>query len=116
MRIENYTRKQATRRAKTIKNKGGFYREKILIMKKNTKKIIILCVVLVVLVALFVPFRSAILSDGGTIVYSAPLLKIVKWVHIEDHSKPKYYTTSVYFFPNNLKNIDQLKKEYYFGK
>lgn len=79
------------------------------------KKILISCGILIVLIMLLVPFKHDILSDGGTRIYSAPLLKVVQWIHWDalDVNSTCSYVTSVYFFPENLKNINDLKKEHW---
>ena len=74
------------------------------------KKIFISCGILIILVVLLVPFKHDILSDGGTRIYSAPLLKVVQWLHWDaldaDPDSTRLYITSIYFFPENLKNIN----------
>lgn len=79
------------------------------------KKIFISCGILIILIVLFVPFKYDTLQDGGTRIYSAPLLKIVEWTHWDmlDVDSSKFYVTSIYFFPKNLKNINDLKKEHW---
>jgi hypothetical protein len=59
-----------------------------------------------------VPFKYDTLNDGGTHVFSAPLLKIVKWYHWGDLNdiKGAYYETKIYFFPSNLKDINTFKR------
>ena len=78
------------------------------------RKLIIMSIVITILIILFVPFKYDTLEDGGTRVFSAPLLKVVKWYHwgdLNDNNKGEYYETKIYFFPSNLKDIDTLKKE-----
>lgn len=70
------------------------------------KKIIIISVVAVLLIAMFVPYSVQYYDDGGTKEYSALALKVVKWKKLldddfgdEEFSETKYYEkTSVYFF------------------
>lgn len=78
------------------------------------RKLIIIGVAVTILIILFVPFKYGTLDDGGTQVFSAPLLKIVKWYHwgdLSDNNNGAYYETKIYFFPNNLKDINTLKEE-----
>jgi len=86
------------------------------------KKIFLISGILIILIVLLVPFKRDTLEDGGTKIYSAPLLKVVQWYHsglsvdYEDgtwHETEPYYSTSIYFFPRNLKNINDLAKEYW---
>ena len=79
------------------------------------KKIFISCGILLILIVLLVPFKYDTLSDGGTRIYSAPLLKIVQWVDMDmvRDDSPRNYITSIYFFPENLKDIGELKKEHF---
>jgi len=79
------------------------------------KKPIIISVILIIIICviLLVPFKSSRLNDGGTIIYSAPLIKIVKWYYWSNNYADSYYSTAVYFFPNNLKNINELRKEHF---
>lgn len=82
------------------------------------KKIIIISVVAVLLIALFVPYSVQYYDDGGTKEYSALALKVVKWKKIldddfgdEEFRETKYYEkTSVYFFPYSTKDLSELWK------
>ncbi len=82
------------------------------------KKIIIISVVAVLLIALFVPYSVQYYDDGGTKEYSALALKVVKWKKIlyddfgdEEFPETKYYEkTSVYFFPYSTKDLSELWK------
>ena len=77
---------------------------------------------MIILIILLVPFKRDTVEDGGTKIYSAPLLKVVQWYNSKlsidyedgawDEIEPDY-STSIYFFPNNLKSINELAKEYY---
>ena len=71
-------------------------------MKK--KKIII---ALVILIVLFCPVPSQIHLDGGTPSYTALTYKVVKWNRFIDVNN-RYHKTSVYWFPDNFKTIDEL--------
>lgn len=82
------------------------------------KKIIIpIIIVISLLVVLFIPIPLGSYNDGGTFAYSALTYKIVKWnrmvpVYNEDGVPMErvdlYTNTSVYWFPNNYKSIDEL--------
>ena len=61
------------------------------------KKIIIISVVAVLLIAMFVPYSVQYYDDGGTKEYSALALKVVKWKKLldddfgdEEFSETKY--------------------------
>lgn len=74
------------------------------------KKIIFVLVIIVVIAAvLFVPIPAGAMKDGGSRVYSALTYKIIKWNRIlSEHEF--YKKTRVYWFPNNLKSVDELWK------
>lgn len=73
------------------------------------KKVIIIVTVILALVLFFpVPFTSY--DDGGTREFKALTYKIVKWNRMQADDLI-YNTTRIYFFPNNLKSIDELWKE-----
>ena len=74
--------------------------------KKLSKKIWIPMVILVLLAVLFVPVPSGVYKDGGTRAYTALTYKVVKWRRLVGIGR--YENTSVYFFPNNFKSIDDL--------
>ena len=75
-------------------------------MKKKTKIIVIIVILLLIL---FVPVPQGTLEDGGSKVYAALTYKVVDWVYInEDNSRG--YDTSVYWFPDNFKNINELRE------
>lgn len=84
-------------------------------MKK--KKIIIISVILILLV-LFLPIPKGTYKDGGTRDYCALTYRIVVWNTFtedfdEEVSKAEmkiYHNTSVYWFPDNFKSIDELWK------
>ena len=81
------------------------------------KKIIIpVIIVIVLLLVLFLPIPQGSYDDGGTREYTALTYKIVKWnklvtVYNEDGDMERidtYTNTSVYWFPDNYKSIDEL--------
>ena len=82
-------------------------------MKK--KKIAIAIIVLILLI-LFVPIPWGTLKEGGTRDYCALTYRIVVWNRLteqinEDGSTgemQKYQKTSVFWFPDNFKSIDEL--------
>lgn len=83
----------------------------------SMKKTIIVVSATVILLALilFVPIPTGKYDDGGTSEYSALTYKIVKWnrffitVDEQENSKAdKYQNTSVYWFPDNQKDLDEL--------
>ncbi|SFC64201.1 hypothetical protein [Ruminococcus albus] len=70
------------------------------------KKKIIAAVITLVLLILFVPIPLSPLKDGGTRQYAALTYKVVKWQRLV--GEERYIKTSVYFFPDNFKDIDEL--------
>ena len=77
------------------------------------KKITIIAAVCLVAVILFTPVSMGTLEDGGTRDYRALTYRIIKWNRpngiSEDGTHLEYYQkTGVYFFPYNLKDIDEL--------
>lgn len=73
-------------------------------MKKRI--LIAIVVAIVTLAVLFVPKPGNIYKDGGSREYSALTYKIVKWNRLSEDGN--YSNTRVYFFPENLKSIDEL--------
>lgn len=82
------------------------------------KKIIIPVVVVIALaLVLFLPIPQGMYKDGGTREYAALTYKIVKWNKIVDEVDENgqavyniniYKNTSVFWFPDNYKSIDEL--------
>ena len=71
----------------------------------NKKRIII--IVIIVLALLFIPsFPGTVFRDGGTRELKALAYKIVIWNRLTGDGT--YHKTRVYFFPNNMKGIDDL--------
>ena len=73
-------------------------------MKKKVWLILLTAVLL--LAILFAPIPKGPYEDGGTRVYSALTYKIVDWSRITDDGI--YEARRVYFFPYNLRSIDDL--------
>lgn len=72
------------------------------------KKKIWLPIIIALLIAiLIIPIPTGIYRDGGTREYTAMTYKIVNWRHLYGDEEI-YDTTKVYFFPNNLKSLDDL--------
>ena len=74
-------------------------------MKKRTKILIIIAIILAIL---FMPIPSGVYRDGGTKAYTALTYKIVEWKRLVGKYNNKYEKTSIYFFPDNFKSIDEL--------
>ncbi len=84
------------------------------------KKILISIVVIVLLAALFIPIPVGTLNDGGTREYQAITYKMVVWnknlVDVVDNGDGTqsatpigaYHKTSLYWFGNAYKDIDEL--------
>ncbi len=78
---------------------------------KKRKHIIISLVMILLLVVLFVPIPTSPLRDGGTKIFNALTYKIVKWrrlISTDMDDGSRYENTSVYWFPDNMKNIEEL--------
>ncbi len=82
------------------------------------RKKLLFCVLGLLLVAavLFVPLPAGTYEDGGTREYAALTYKLVIWNRMEAAHDADgritainiYQNTSVYFFPDNLKSLDEL--------
>lgn len=85
-------------------------------MKKTSS--IIAVIIICILLVMFLPIPIGTYDDGGTRAYNALTYKIVVWNKLiaelnEDGSVNKtetYHKTSVFWFPDNLKSIDELWK------
>lgn len=84
-------------------------------MKKKAIAAVSLSVVIILLI-LFLPIRTGLCKDGGTRVYSALTYKVVVWNRLLEETKEDgsagelqtYHKTSVFWFPDNRKSIDEL--------
>lgn len=79
------------------------------------KKRIIIGIIVVVLLVLFLPVPNpkGRVEDGGTRDYCALTYKIVVWNKIiadSENGFSTYHKTSVFWIPDNFKNIDELWK------
>ena len=80
------------------------------------KKIIITAIIVIaLLLVLFLPIPQGSYDDGGTRDYAALTYKIVKWnrisIVIDEDGQPSsntYQKTSVFWYPDNQKSIDEL--------
>lgn len=76
----------------------------------------VIFVILAVLLILFVPIPRGTLEDGGTRDYSALTYRLIVWNKLLAEQNPDgsagevsvYHKTSVYWFPDSLKPIDEL--------
>ena len=83
-------------------------------MRKKT----LIVIIVVLLLVLFIPIPRGTYDDGGTRDYCALTYKIVAWNKLvaevnEDGSVGevnRYKNSSVFWFPNNFKTIDELWK------
>jgi uncharacterized ion transporter superfamily protein YfcC len=83
-------------------------------MKKKTFEILL--IVIIVALVLFVPIPRGPYDDGGTKEYVALTYRIVIWnrynIQIDENGdvvvNEKYNKTSVFLFPDNSKNLDEL--------
>ena len=75
-----------------------------------------ICTALAVLLSvLFIPIPKGTFDDGGTREYAALTYKIVVWnkinITIDENGKiidDRYHKTSVFWYPDNQKSIDEL--------
>ena len=80
------------------------------------KKRIIIGIIVVVLLVLFLPVPNpkGRCEDGGTREYCALTYKIVVWnkfiADVNTGEDYTYHETSVFWIPDNFKNIDELWK------
>lgn len=74
-------------------------------MKKKTKIIALLA--LIVILILFLPIPAGTFKDGGTRMYTALTYKIVKWQVLVD-AETTYDHTSVFWYPDNFKSYEEL--------
>ncbi len=77
------------------------------------KKIRLRTIVILILAALFLffPISTGPMNDGGSVEYTAVTYTVVKWHRHYSDGNGNYYTykkTSVYWFPNNFRDIDDL--------
>ena len=83
---------------------------------KRRKRIVIILLAAAAVIIPFVPYQVLTAEDGGTREYNALAYKAVAWNRITagEGEGPEYYrNTSVYWFPENLKTIDELWKTEY---
>ena len=71
------------------------------------KSVITAIIIIAALLILFLPIPSGTYRDGGTKVYSALTYKIVVWKRLLAENDI-YNKTSVFFFPDNFKTLDDL--------
>ena len=80
------------------------------------KKIIVIVSVVLLLLILFLPIPRGTYKDGGTKDYLALTYRIVVWNRLtyapggdaSEGATGAYHKTSVFWFPNNFKSIDEL--------
>ena len=71
-------------------------------------KIKIWIIILIILV-LIIPIPGGRYRDGGTKEYKSLIYRVVVWNHLMGDGST-YYKTSVFWFPDNYKSIDELWK------
>ena len=82
------------------------------------KKVIAIAAAVLILLILFLPIPRGTYDDGGTRVYAALTYKIVVWNRLVSEAGQdgrlaavsRYHKTSVFWFPDNFKSIDELWK------
>ena len=80
-------------------------------MKKTRRKNII--ILTLVALFLFLPIPSFPMSDGGTVEFRAMTYTVVRWHRLlpttsESGKSDMYIKTSIYWFPHNYQDIDDL--------
>ena len=78
---------------------------------KPKKIILTVLSVLAVLAVLTVPVKLQF-KDGGSVSWTSLPYRVVKWYDWETDSTE----TKVYFIPDNFKDINQLREEYFAAK
>ena len=80
---------------------------------KRRKIYVIIAIAL--LIVLFVPFNWTFHPDG-TIEYSAVAVKYISWTSTSalDEGVAQIKTVAIYFFPENLKDFETLREEFYY--
>ncbi len=68
-----------------------------------------ICIIVLIILVLITPIPGGIYKDGGTKDYKALAYKVVVWNRLIG-AGVTYHKTSVFWFPNNFKNIDELWK------
>lgn len=61
-------------------------------------------ILVIILVVIIFPTRK-VTNDGGTVVYSSALYKVIKWNRIRQYEENKT-GTEVHFFPKNLHSLE----------
>lgn len=61
-------------------------------------------ILIIILAVLILPTRK-VANDGGTVVYSSALYKVIKWNRMRNFEENKT-GTEVYFFPENLHSLE----------
>ena len=76
------------------------------------KRSVFSIIVLIIFLLLFLPIPKASYDDGGTREFDALGYKIVVWNRIVDEEEQEdigiYHHTSLYWFPDNQKDIGEL--------
>lgn len=75
--------------------------KEIVVMKKK------IWVIIIIILILIIPIPTGRYRDGGTKEYKALVYRIVVWNRLLEESSV-YHKTSVFWFPQNLKSIDEL--------
>lgn len=61
-------------------------------------------IIIVIVIILVFPIKK-VANDGGTVVYSSAIYKVIKWNRLRTHEENKK-GTEVYWFPENLHSLD----------
>ena len=73
----------------------------------NKKKTITMIIIISFLLILFIPIPTGTYKDGGTRTYTALTYKVVCWNRAINENY-RYAKTSIYFIPDNFKELDEL--------
>lgn len=88
----------------------AYYEERNKVRRLKNKIIAIICAFVLLIIALFLPTSSSIMSSDGTTEYHALTYKIIKW-NRPLNNENTYRKTSVYFFPESKKAFYELWNE-----
>ena len=80
-------------------------------MKKTLKQKLVLAsailfLLVLILAVLLIPHSKDYFRDGGTVIYKSALYTKVEWCRMVDNGF--YENTSVFWFPNNSADYDEL--------
>ena len=75
---------------------------------KHKKALVITILIVLLLAILTFPVKLQF-KDGGSVSWTALTYRVVKWYDFKTDS----FETKVYFIPDNFKNINELRDEFF---